>query len=274
MTGSSLRPRVGTVWRHLHRVPVTVAYAASLVAVTTAVAALGPAVHDRVIGYASTNLHNLAHGRFGTLLSSAFIADDDLFYFWLPGLICLLAAVELRWRSRRLVVMFFVGHVVTTLVVAAGLVVAVELGWLPRSISRVADVGVSYGVLTVVGALTAVVPARLKPVWLGWWLAGAVAVLVVSGDFTEAGHVIAFAVGLLMSTRLEPPAHWTRGETVVFGVGVCFGYAVLVHTPELALIGLPASSLCATVTAVVSRRIQAKSSGRDTAQSARQDSGG
>ncbi|MBN9635619.1 MAG: hypothetical protein J0H22_10545, partial [Actinobacteria bacterium] len=261
-------------WRRLHRVPVTATYAALLVAVTVALAALGPAVHDRVVGYTSTNLHNLAHGRFGTLLSSAFIADDDLFYFWLPGLICLLAAVELRWRSSRLVVMFFVGHVVTTLVVAAGLVVAVELGWLPRSISRVADVGVSYGVLAVVGALTAVIPGRLKPVWLGWWLAGAVAVVVVSSDFTEAGHAIAFAVGLLMSTRLEPPRHWTRGEAVVFGVGVCFGYAVLVHTPELALVGLPASLLCAAVTAVVSRRVQTKWSARDTAQSARQDSGG
>ncbi len=123
-----------------------------------------------------------------------------MFYFWLPGLICLLAAVELRWRSHRLVVMFFVGHVVTTLVVAAGLVVAVELGWLPRSISRVADVGVSYGVLTVVGALTAVIPTRLKPVWLGWWLAGAVAVVVVSSDFTEAGHAIAVAVGIMIES--------------------------------------------------------------------------
>ncbi|MHA7664523.1 rhomboid-like protein [Mycolicibacterium sp. HS_4_1] len=262
------------MWRHLHRVPVTVIYAIVLVAVTIALAALGPAVHDRVIGYASTNLHNLARGRFGTLLSSAFIADDDLFYFWLPGLICLLAAVELRWRSSRLVVMFFVGHVVTTLVVAAGLVVAVELGWLPRSISRVADVGVSYGVLTVAGALTAVVPARLKPAWLAWWLAGAVAVVVVSSDFTETGHAIALAVGLLMSTRLEPPQHWTRGEAVVFGVGVCFGYAVLVHTPELALIGVPASLLSATVTAAAYRRIQAKRSARDAAQSARQGSGG
>lgn len=274
MTGSLPRLRVGPVWRRLHRVPVTATYAALLVAVTVALAALGPAVHDRVVGYASTNLHNLAHGRFGTLLSSAFIADDDLFYFWLPGLICLLAAVELRWRSRRLVVMFFVGHVVTTLVVAAGLVVAVELGWLPRSISRVADVGVSYGVLTVVGALTAVLPARLKPVWLGWWLSGAVAVLVASNDFTDAGHALAFAVGLLMSTRLEPPPHWSRGEAVVFGVGVCFGYAVLVHTPELALVGLPASLLCAAVTTVASRRLHTKASARDTAQSARQDSGG
>ena len=168
--------------RRLSRVPVTVVYAALLVVVTVTLAALGPAVHDRVVGYASTNLHNLGAGRIDTLFASALIADDGRFFLWLPGLICLLAVAELLWRSRRLLAVFLVGHIGTTLVVAAGLVAAVELGWLPWSVSRVADVGVSYGVLTVVGALTAVVPARLRAVWLAWWLAGSVAVLAGSDN--------------------------------------------------------------------------------------------
>ncbi|MUL63500.1 hypothetical protein BOO86_03415 [Mycobacterium sp. CBMA 234] len=238
--------------RWLLRVPVTLIYAVLLIAATVTFRALEPRIQDRVLAYTSTNLHNLAHGHIGTLLSSAFIADDGLFFLWLPGFVCLLAAAELLWRSGRLLVVFSVGHVVTTLVVAAGLAVAVEAGWLPWSISRVADVGVSYGVLTVVGALTAAVPARLKPVWLGWWLAGAAAVLAASGDFTEAGHVVAFGLGLLIATRLPPPVRWTRGEAVVFGVGVCFGYAVLVHTPELAVVGVPASAVGATLVAMIS----------------------
>ncbi|OKH83754.1 membrane protein [Mycobacterium sp. ST-F2] len=239
------------MWRRLPRVPVTVAYAAVLVVVTVGLATLGPAVHDRVIGYASTNLHNLGEGRVGTLIASALIADDGRFFLWLPGLICLLAVAELLWRSRRLVVVFLVGHIGTTLVIAAGLLVAIELGRLPWSVSRVADVGVSYGVLTVVGALTAVVPARLKPAWLGWWAAGSVAVLVVSDDFTDTGHVIALALGLLISMRLDTPVRWTRGKAVVFGVGVAFGYAVLVHTPELAVVGVPASAVGAALVAMI-----------------------
>ncbi|MUL74845.1 rhomboid-like protein [Mycolicibacterium sp. CBMA 226] len=252
MTGSSLKRRSGLAWRHAARVPVTAGYAVLLVAVTVALAALDPAVHDRVIGYASTNLHNLGEGRVGTLIASALIADDGRFFLWLPGLICLLAIAELLWRSRRLLVVFLVGHIGTTLVVAAGLVAAVELGRLPWSISRVTDVGVSYGVLTVVGALTAVVPARVKPAWLGWWLAGAVAVLAASDDFTEAGHVVALTLGLVISTRLETPVQWTRGKAAVFGVGVCFGYAVLVHTPELAVVGVPASAVGAVLVAMIS----------------------
>ncbi|TDK84884.1 MULTISPECIES: rhomboid-like protein [Mycobacteriaceae] len=238
--------------RRLCRVPVTVVYAALLVVVTVTLAALGPAVHDRVVGYASTNLHNLGAGRIDTLFASALIADDGRFFLWLPGLICLLAVAELAWRSRRLLAVFLVGHIGTTLVVAAGLVAAVELGWLPWSISRVADVGVSYGVLTVVGALTAVVPARLRAVWLAWWLAGSVAVLAVSDDFTEAGHVVALALGLVLARRLAAPVRWTPAQGALFGVGACFGYAVLVHTPELAVVGVPASAVGAALVAMIS----------------------
>ncbi|OBJ43623.1 hypothetical protein A5630_18375 [Mycolicibacterium mucogenicum] len=252
MTGSSPKRRAGLEWPGLPHVPVTAVYAAVLVVVTVTLAALGPTVHDRVIGYASTNLHNLGEGRVGTLIASALIADDGRFFLWLPGLICLLAIAELLWRSRRLVVVFLVGHIGTTLVVAAGLLVAVELGLLPWSISRAVDVGVSYGVLTVVGALTAAVPARLKPAWLGWWLAGSVAVLMVGVDFTEAGHVVALMLGLLISARLDSPVQWTRGKAALFGVGVCFGYAVLVHTPELAAAGVPASAVGATLVAMIS----------------------
>ncbi|TXH22500.1 MAG: hypothetical protein E6R06_17080 [Mycobacterium sp.] len=238
--------------RRLARVPVTVVYAALLVVVTVALTALGPAAHDRVVGYASTNLHNLGAGRVDTLFASALVADDGRFFLWLPGLICLLAVAELVWRSRRLLAVFLGGHIGTTLVVAAGLVAAVELGWVPWSISRVADVGVSYGVLTVVGALTAVVPARLRAAWLGWWLAGSVAVLAVGDDFTEVGHVVALALGLVLSPRLDAPVRWTPVQGVLFGVGACFGYAVLVHTPELAVAGVPASAVGAALVAMIS----------------------
>ena len=122
--------------RGLARIRVTVAYAVILTGVTTALAMLGPRVQGRVISHASTNLHNLSHGRVGTLFISAFVIDAGPIYVWLPGLMCVLAVAELLWRSRRLVVAFAVGHIGATLLVAIGLTAAVEIGWLSSDVSR------------------------------------------------------------------------------------------------------------------------------------------
>ncbi|MDH6247686.1 rhomboid-like protein [Mycobacterium sp. OTB74] len=249
---------LSTVWARLVRVRVTVVYTAALCVVMVTLVALGPKIRDQVIRHESTNLHNLAHGRLGTLLGSAFVAETELVYLWLPGLVCLLAAAELLWHGRRLLVVLVVGHVGATILVAAGLALAVELGWLPRSISRVADVGVSYAVMAVVGALTSAVPHRFKPLWFSWWLPAAVAVVLVSTDFTDTGHVVALVLGMLMSTRLEPPAFWTRARRVLFGLGVGFGYAVLAHTPDLVVAATPAAAVGATAAALVTRLRQTK----------------
>src|SRR3954468_19930172 len=128
----------------LARVRVTLTYAVIVTCVTCALYVLGPQVQDRVIRHTSTNLHNLSHGHLGTLLGSAFVVDAGPIYVWLPGLVCLLALAESLWRSGRLVVAFVTGHVGATLLVAMGLTAAVELGWLPLSVSRATDVGMSY----------------------------------------------------------------------------------------------------------------------------------
>ena len=145
----------------LAQVRVTVSYAVIVTCITVALYSLGPQVQDRVIRHVSTNLHNLSHGHFGTLLTSAFVIDAGPIYVWLPGLVCLLALAELTFRSRLLVATFAAGHIGATLLVAAGLTAAVELGWLPLSVSRATDVGMSYGAAAVLGSLTAAIPAAL-----------------------------------------------------------------------------------------------------------------
>ena len=142
----------------LSRVRITLGYAAVLVGVSAALVDLGPRVRAQVIAQASTNLHNLAHGHLATLFGSAFVTDAGPMYFWLPCLVCLLALAELIWRSGRLAIVFVTGHIGATLLVAVGLTAAIEFGWLPLSISRASDVGVSYGAVAVLGALTAAIP--------------------------------------------------------------------------------------------------------------------
>ena len=215
----------------LARVRVTVSYAVILTCVTIVLMALGPRVQDRVIRHASTNLHNLSHGHFGTLVGSAFVVDAGPIYIWLPGLVCLLALAELLWRSGRLVVAFAVGPYRRD---ASGrssaCIAAVEMGWLPWSVSRATDVGMSYGAAAVLGALTAAIPRRWRPAWIGWWLAVGVAVVAVGRDFTDVGHAVALALGMLVSMRFGRPVRWTPARLVLLGVGAAFGYLMLAST--------------------------------------------
>ena len=217
----------------LIRVRVTVAYAVIVTCVTVVLYALGPQVQDRVIRHVSTNLHNLSHGHFGTLLGSAFVIDAGPIYVWLPGLVCLLAIAELTYRSGLLVVAFAAGHIGATLLVAAGLTAAVGLGWLPLSVSRATDVGMSYGAAAVLGSLTAAIPPRWRPAWIGWFFAVGVAAVAVGRDFTDVGHAVALALGMLVATRFRRPDHWTPVRFAMLGVAAAFGYLVLASTDLL-----------------------------------------
>ena len=217
----------------LARIRVTLAYAVIVTSVTVALYALGPQMQDRVIRHASTNLHNLSHGHLGTLLGSAFVIDAGPIYVWLPGLVCLLALAELVWRSGRLVVAFATGHVGATLLVAVGLTAAVEMGWLPLSVSRATDVGMSYGAAAVLGSLTTALPRRWRPAWIGCLLAVGVAVVAVGRDFTDVGHAVALLLGMLVSTRFGRPAPWTTARFLMLAVAAAFGYLVLASTDLL-----------------------------------------
>jgi hypothetical protein len=229
-----------------------VAYTVIVTCVTVALSALGPHVQDRVISHASTNLHNLSHGHFRTLLNSAFVVDAGPMYVWLPGLVCLLAVAELMWGSFRLMGAFAVGHIGATLLVAAGLTAGVELGWLPGSVSRATDVGMSYGATAVLGSLTAALPRRWRPAWIGWLLAAGVGVVAVGRDFTDVGHAVAMVLGMLVSTRFGRPHSWTPVRFVMLGVAAALGYLVLASTDLL--VATAAGLAGAAVAEVVIRR--------------------
>ncbi|ORV82729.1 hypothetical protein AWC11_02235 [Mycobacterium interjectum] len=220
---------IGGIFARLGRVRFTVGYVAALLAISCAVLALGPHAHDVLVQRASTNLHNLAHGHVGTLLGSALVVDAGPLYFWLPFLTCLLALAELHLRTIRLVVAFLVGHIGATLVVAAALAAAVEFGWMPVSITRASDVGMSYGALAVLGAMTAVIPQRWRAAWVGWWVAAGLASAIIGGDFTDAGHTVAVVLGVLVSARFRQPVHWTPLRMLMLAASAGFGFLMLAH---------------------------------------------
>ncbi|MCX2934132.1 hypothetical protein ORI20_28080 [Mycobacterium sp. CVI_P3] len=215
----------------LDRVRVTLGYTAALSAVAVALLALGPQVRDQVVWHASTNLHNLGEGRLGTLIGSAFVTEQGPIYVWLPGLFAILGLAELLWRSRRMVVAFVVGHVGATLLVAAGLAAALAAGLTSWSIVNVTDVGMSYGAVGVLGALTAAIPRRWRAGWTGWWVAVAVGSAAISGgDFTNVGHATALVLGMVVGTRFGHPAHWTTARYALLAVAASFGYLIMANT--------------------------------------------
>lgn len=226
-------------------VRVTAVYAVVLIAISEDLTDRGPRARGLIVSDLSTNLHNLAHGQLGTLIGSAFVSDSGDIYVWLPGLVCLLALGELIWRSRGLLTTFVVGHIGATLLVALWLAAAVEAQWLPHSVTRATDVGISYGAVCVLGALTASIPSRWRPVWIGWWLGIAVTAAVLSVDFTAIGHVVALLLGVALSFRLRSGTSWTPLRVVLLCGAVVFGYCLLSGSWELAPVAGLAGALVA-----------------------------
>jgi hypothetical protein len=239
---------------------VTTAYAVALVAVSATLTALGPHARDVVVSRMSTNLHNLARGHLSTLAGSAFVDDGADVYAWLPGLVCLLALGELIWRSGGLLIAFTVGHIGATLLVAVGLVAAVKAGWLPIAVARANDVGVSYGAVCILGALTASIPSRWRPIWIGWWLGNTVAAaLGTDFDFTAVGHILALLLGIGLSFRLRSIARWSPIHVGLLVGGVAFGYFAVSGSSAVAPIGGLAGTLLAFL---VSRILRSRNGNR------------
>lgn len=239
----------------LARVRVTLGYTALLAAVATTLLLLGPHVRDKVIRLASTNLHNLSDGRIETLVGSAFVTEPGPIYFWLPGLVALLALAELIWRSGRLVVAFLVGHIGATLVVAGGLAAALGAGYLSHSVTYLSDVGMSYGAVAVLGTLTPAIPVRARGAWIGWWVALAIgAAVFTGGDFTSVGHAIALMLGMGVGTRFGRPARWSTVRYLLLAVAVVFCYLIVVSTDPVIVPTVGLGLLGAVLTTRITRR--------------------
>jgi hypothetical protein len=155
-----------------------------------------PGIDDALLRSHSSNLAALAESPVRGLIQSAFWVDGTgmLVIAWVLGL--MLVPVE-RWLgTRRWIAVFACGHVVTTLLVAAGMWVAIRMGWIHAGVRHVVDVGVSYGFGAVAGVMAHRLDRRLGRAYAVIMLAGLVAVLGVERDFTAVGHIVAFAVGL------------------------------------------------------------------------------
>lgn len=165
---------------------------------------LPPGARDAVIAWASTNLANLAVNPVGTMVASAFVAQDA------QGVLLVVAALGLfpvtrRFGNLRAVVLVGVSHVLATAVSQGIAFVRLELGTLPESVRTIPDVGPSYMLCSALVAAVLYGPGRLRrlPPFAGWC---ALAPVLFKGlpslEVAAVGHLVAMLTGALIGGLL------------------------------------------------------------------------
>ncbi len=204
-TGQSYLRVIRPVLGVLSRIRITIVYLGVLCLIDVVLDTVPGAARATVILGSSTNLTNLSHGRLGTLAASAFVYEGGFLTRGSVVLAILLATAEWSWGVRRLVWVFVAGHVGATLIVAAGLAAGIGMRLLPQSLAHSSDVGASYGMMAVGAALVVQLPLRLRPLWAACWLADGGAAWLSGRDFADAGHLVAFGIGLCIAAAWPTP---------------------------------------------------------------------
>lgn len=144
----------------------------------------------------STNLRRLRSEPHRVLTTSLFWLDDHRWWPYVPVFVTVVAPAERRLRWWRWLLVGICAHVIGTYVGQSYLRLLIRKGRAPQRLENARDVGVSYFVLGVAGALSGYTRRQWRPG------AQAVATLALAGNaaarptFTEVGHLTAFLVGL------------------------------------------------------------------------------
>ncbi|WP_131742267.1 rhomboid-like protein [Actinomadura roseirufa] len=178
------------------------------------------AARDEVTAWASTNLDNLEVDPVGTMVASAFVAEDA------QGVLLVAAALGLfpvarRFGNARALGLAAAAHMLGTVVSQGIALVRLEAGDLPDSIRTAPDVGPSY---VVCGALVAAAlygpgGARRLPPLAGWLTLGPVLLRgLPTLQVAAVGHLVAMLTGALVGgvfalrgRRLAVPPAETAG---------------------------------------------------------------
>ncbi|KAB2339073.1 rhomboid family intramembrane serine protease [Actinomadura rudentiformis] len=167
-------------------------------------AMLSPGARDDLIGWASTNLSNLGVNPLGTMVTSAFVAEDA------HGVLMVVTAIGLfpvarRFGNLRTMLLIAVAHVLGTVVSQGIAFVRLELGQLSDSIRTMPDVGPSYVLSAALVAAVLYGPGRWpRLLALAGWCALAPFLFagLLSLDVAAVGHVVAMVAGALVGALL------------------------------------------------------------------------
>ncbi|MFI9050237.1 rhomboid-like protein [Streptomyces sp. NPDC053427] len=184
--------------------PFTFGYAALLGATSLFAAHADPALVSELLRGSSTDVAHLAQAPLLVLVASAlWIAGGPASGYALAFLF-VLTALERRIGGLRTAAVFFGGHALATLATELPVGFSVAAGGLPDSSLHRLDYGISFGVMTCVGAL-----AGLLPAWCRWPLLAGAGYLVITGllayadPMTDWGHLLSLALGVASGPLLR-----------------------------------------------------------------------
>lgn len=202
--------------------PVAAAYALVLLITTCVLQIVGPHTANELLLARSTNLYHLARDPVRVLISSAFwVSEPEDLFFAAAVLLLAVAPVERRVGSLRTIAVLAVGHVGATLLTAAGLWLALRADVVGRDVVHARDVGPSYALVAVAAFLVFLLDRRLRPAYAAALIVVAVALVAVSGTFTDFGHLLAILCGLACyplarhRTSRLPPIGLGLGRSIV-----------------------------------------------------------
>ncbi|MEU4845398.1 rhomboid-like protein [Streptomyces gilvosporeus] len=146
----------------------------------------------------SSNIHELNEHPVPALLMSGFWIERPGSYLLYVVMFELLHANVERWLGTwRWLLIVGVAHCAATLASQELVLLAIEGHRLPRSMTHVVDIGVSYGLAAAAGVLT----YRLRSPWCYGWLLGVLLFfgvpLLTGATFTDFGHAISLVLGLV-----------------------------------------------------------------------------
>ena len=197
-------PSVARLWRrarpwmvaYVVAAPATFLYLLVITTTSWVLASSGASIDAALLRGHSSNLSALAQDPVHGLVQSAFWVEGWPMFLGALALGIALAPVE-RWLgTTRWLVVFALGHVATTLLVAGVIWTAIESGQASPGLRDVVDVGVSYGFAAVAGVATYRFPRRFALLYAVGVLLALAGVLAVNATFTDLGHMVAFAIGL------------------------------------------------------------------------------
>ncbi|MFJ2593257.1 rhomboid-like protein [Streptomyces erythrochromogenes] len=160
----------------------------------------GPADRERLLRGCSTNVDNLAAGRWETLLSSALVVEEPMPLPYALLLVAVLGYAEYAYGAWWTAAVFLFGHASATLLVYGALRRTTD-----SATRRAVDVGTSYGFNAVLGTLTSTLPRGpvRTAARVGLLALAAAPVLKRGRTFTDAGHLAALGIGVGVSLALD-----------------------------------------------------------------------
>ncbi|MEV7444716.1 rhomboid-like protein [Streptomyces sp. NPDC091204] len=184
----------------MNAIPLGAVYAGGVQLGAYALERMGPAERERLLRTCSTNVDNLAAGRWETLLSSAVVVEEPMPLPYALLLVAVLGYAEYAYGAWWTAAVFLFGHATATLLVYGALRRTTD----PQT-RRSLDVGTSYGFNAVLGALTSALPrGRVRTAARAGLLVLAAAPVLKRGrTFTDAGHLAALGIGIGVSLALD-----------------------------------------------------------------------